>query len=314
MFTVNTDWNEKYRPSTIDECVLPDKLKDVFKGIVRTKDVPNILLTGRPGVGKTTVARAMCNELGCDMMFLNASKDSGIDVLRNKIEVFASTVSLSGGGQKVVIWDEGDNLTYASQTAARAFFEEYSKNCRFIITSNYKQKILPPLLSRLTVVEFIFPRAQKVDLAVKMCQRIFDILNKENVEYNKKVVGQLVAKLYPDFRKCISELQKYHKTCGKIDTGILADIEVVNVKTLMNALKNKNFSDMRSWVVENLDSDTDSVIRMIFDSLETYMEKSSIPQAILILSNYQYKASFVSDHEINMTAMLLELMADCLYL
>lgn len=313
MITIDTAWSLKYRPQTIADCVLPKELKAVFTSIVEKNDVPNMLLVGRPGIGKTTVAKALCNELGCDVLFINGSKDSGIDTLRNKIEVFASTISLSGNGKKIVIWDEGDYLSNASQGAARSFFETYSKNCRFIITANYKKRIIDPLLSRLNVIEFSISAAEKQELAMQILKRIFYILETEGYVYDKKVVGQLVLKYFPDFRKMISELQKYAETHGKIDVGLLAQIEDVNVKELMIALRDKNFPDMRKWVTENLDSDPDWIIRTVFDSLDHYLEKSSVPQAILILADYQYKSSFVADHELNLTAMFIEIMASCAF-
>lgn len=310
----HTVWSEKYRPQTIDECILPIDLKKSFSKFVALKDVPNMILTGTPGVGKTTIAKALCNELNCDYIMINGSDESGIDVLRNKIKNFASTVSLSGG-LKVVIIDEADNLnSQSTQPAMRSFMEEFSNNCRFILTCNYKRKIIEPLISRCTVFEFHIPSNQRVKLAVAMLKRLESILQKEQVEYNEKVLAELIKKFYPDFRKTISEVQRYVIQNGKLDIGILSDFIDVSIEDLITALKNKNFNSMRTWVNENLDKDPNNIVRVVFDSLEKVMEPSSIPHAILILSNYAYKSAFVSDHELNMTAMFIEIMAECVFI
>lgn len=309
----HTIWSEKYRPKSIDDCVLPEDIKKTFKQFVSKKDIPNMLLTGKPGIGKTTIAKATCIELGCDVMVINGSDESGIDVLRNKIKGFASAVSLSGG-QKVVIIDEADYLNCNSfQPAMRNFMEEFSKNCRFILTANYKKKIIEPLISRLTVFEFSIPSSQKSKIAVAMMKRIEMILKNEGVEFDKRVLAEVIMKFFPDFRKTISELQRYHTANGKIDIGMLSQIDNVNIKDLMKSLKEKNFSFMRKWVNENLDSDPNTVIRIVFDNLEDHLEPSSIPQAILTLADYSYKNSFVADHELNLTAMFVMIMAECVF-
>lgn len=310
----NTVWSEKYRPRTIDECILPVDLKKSFSKFVTLKDVPNMILTGTPGIGKTTIAKALCNELNCDYIMINGSDESGIDVLRNKIKNFASTVSLSGG-LKVVIIDEADNLnSQSTQPAMRSFMEEFSNNCRFILTCNYKRKIIEPLVSRCTVFEFHIPSKQRAKLAFLMMKRLEYILVKERIEYKEKVLAELVKKFFPDFRKTVSEVQRYSIQNNKIDVGILSDISDISIENLIKSLKTKDFNGMRIWVNENLDKDPSNIVRVVFDSLEKVMEPSSIPQAILILSNYSYRSAFVSDHELNMTSMFIEIMAECMFI
>lgn len=308
----NTLWTENYRPQTIDECVLTEDVKKAFKNFVKNKDIPNLLLTGKPGMGKTTIAKATCNELGCDVMVINASSDGNIDTLRNKIQVFASSISLSGG-QKIVILDEADYMSSAVQPALRNFMEEFSKNCRFILTCNYKKKIIEPLISRLTVFEFSIPSSQKSKLASLMMKRIQGILEKESVEYDKKVLAEIIMKFFPDFRKTISEIQRYVISNGRIDIGALSSIQDVSIRELIAALRGKDFPGMRKWVNENLDSDASAIVRLIFDNLENHLEPSSIPTAIVILADYSYKAAFVADQEINITAMFVNIMAECLF-
>jgi DNA polymerase III delta prime subunit len=309
----NTLWVELYRPQTIDECILPDDLKKAFKVFSKNNDIPNMLLCGKPGMGKTTIAKALCNELNCDFILINGSDERGIDVLRNKIKSFASTVSMSGG-LKIVIIDEADNLTPDTQAGLRNFMEEFSKGCRFIFTCNYKRKIIAPLAeSRLTTFEFNIPSSQKSKLAASLMKRINTILKEEGVEFDQKVVAEVIMKFFPDFRKTLSEFQRYSTVNGKIDVGILSAIQSVSVKELIVSLKGKDFPGMRKWVNENLDNSPDDIIRMVFDSLEDVMEPASIPQAIIHLSEYQYKGSFVADHELNLTAMFVMLMADCLW-
>jgi DNA polymerase III delta prime subunit len=313
MIKENTLWVEKWRPKTIDECILTDDIKKAFKSFVANKDIPNMLLTGKPGIGKTTIAKAACSEMGVDCMVINASDENGIDTLRNKIKTFASSVSLSGG-QKVVILDEADYLQQNSvQPALRNFLEEFSGNCRFILTCNYKRRIIEPLLSRLTVFEFAIPSTQKAKVAAGFMKRVQMILASEGIDYDNKVLAEVIMKFFPDFRKCLSELQRYHNTNGKIDVGILSYIQDASIKDLMKDIKEKNFGGMRKWVAENLDSDPNTVIRLLFDSLEDYLIPASIPQAILILADFQYKAAFVADQEINMTAMLTNIMAECTF-
>ena len=308
----NTLWVEKYRPQAIDDCILPDDIKASFKAFVEKDDLPNMLLTGKPGMGKTTIAKALCNQLNCDVMVINGSDEGRtIDTLREKLKSFASTVSLSGG-KKVIIIDEADYMNAQSvQPALRNFMEEFSANCRFILTCNFKMKIIDPLISRCTVFEFNIPSSQKTKLAAQLMKRISSILEEEGVEFDKKVVAEVIMKFYPDFRKTISEFQRYSTQRGKIDVGILASIEDVSIKELVRSLKEKDFSSMRKWVNENLDNDPTMIIRTVFDSLEENLEPASIPQAIIILGDYAYKSAFVADHELNLSAMFIMLMAEC---
>ncbi len=312
MNKVHTIWAEKFRPQTIDECILPDNIKNTFKKYVEKKDIPNLLLSGKPGIGKTTVAMAMCKELDCDVLFIKGSDENGIDVLRGKINTFASTVSLSGG-MKVVIIDEGDFLSPNMMAGLRNAINEFSKNCRFIITCNYLHKITGPLNSRLTAFEFSISSKEKAKLAALFMKRVETVLQQENVEYDKKVLAEVIIKFFPDFRKTLSELQRYYDMNGKIDVGVLSHIQNISIKQLMGNLKNREFSNMRKWVAENLESDPSTVVRTVFESLEDYLLPASIPAAILILADYQYKAAFVADHEINMTAMFTQIMAECVF-
>lgn len=312
----NTVWTEKWRPKKIEDCVLSRQNKKLFRALIENKDVPNMLFVGSPGVGKTTVAKALAAEIGMDVMFIPASEKSGIDVLRNEIRSFASTVSLySDNSQKLVILDEADFLNPSStQPALRSFIEEYSKNCRFIFTANYKNKIIAPLLSRLNSIEFTIPSTEKFKLADKIMKRIVHILDHEKVTHDPNILAQIVLKHFPDFRKTISVIQKYSiENNNIIDSGILRQTDV-NIAELFSFLKGKNFNSMRKWVADNSDCDPNLLFRIIFDNLEKNMEKASIPQAILIISEYMYKSNFVVDHEINMTAMCIQLMADCLFL
>jgi len=312
MNKVHTIWAEKFRPQTIDECILPNETKTAFKNFVEKKDIPNMLLSGKPGIGKTTVALAMCKELDCDVLFIKGSDENGIDVLRGKINTLASTVSLSGG-MKVVIIDEGDFLSPNMMAGLRNAINEFSKNCRFIITCNYLHKITGPLNSRLTAFEFSISSKEKAKLAALFMKRVETVLQQENVEYDKKVLAEVIIKFFPDFRKTLSELQRYYDMNGKIDVGVLSHIQNISIKQLMGNLKNREFSNMRKWVAENLESDPSTVVRTVFESLEDYLLPASIPAAILILADYQYKAAFVADHEINMTAMFTQIMADCTF-
>jgi DNA polymerase III delta prime subunit len=309
----NTLWTEAYRPQTIEECVLTEDTKKAFKKFVETKDVPNMLLTGKPGMGKTTIAKATCNEIGADFMMINASDESGIDTLRNKIKTFASAVSLTGD-RKIVILDEADHLNPNSfQPALRSFMEEFSSNCRFILTCNYKRKIIEPLISRLNVFEFSIPSSQKSKVAANMMKRITTILEKESVQFDKKVLAELIMKYFPDFRKTISEIQRYVISNGKLDVGALSLIQDISIKELISSLKDKNFTGMRKWVNENLDSEPNVIIRLVYDNIEEYLEPSSIPTAIVVLGDYSYKSAFVTDQEINLTAMLINIMSECIF-
>ena len=306
---MNTDflWVEQYRPKTIDDCILPDSLKTLFKSFIKKGELSNLLFSGTPGIGKTTVAKALCEELNCDWIMINGSEEGGIDVLRNKIKNFASTVSLSGG-KKVVILDEADYLNpQSTQPAMRGFVEEFHKNCRFILTCNFKNRIIEPLHSRFSNIEFKVNPKDKPKLATKLFERAVYILKEQNISYDEKVIAELIKKHFPDFRKLINELQRY-SVSGTIDAGILVNVSDENLKSLLAHLKNKEFSDMRKWVVQNLDNDPVKIFRKIYDTLYQSLEPSTIPIAILIIADYQYKSAFVADQEINLVACLTELM------
>ena len=307
---MNTDflWVEQYRPKTIDDCILPDSLKTLFKSFIKKGELSNMLFSGTPGIGKTTVAKALCEEMNCDWIMINGSEEGGIDVLRNKIKNFASTVSLSGG-KKVVILDEADYLNpQSTQPALRGFVEEFHKNCRFILTCNFKNRIIEPLHSRFSNIEFKVNPKDKPKLASKLFERAIYILKEQNISYEDKVLVELITKHFPDFRKLINELQRY-SVSGSIDAGILVNVSDENLKTLVSHLKNKEFSDMRKWVVNNLDNDPVKIFRKIYDTLYTNLEPSTIPHAVLIIADYQYKSAFVADQEINLVACLTELMS-----
>ena len=307
---MNTDflWVEEYRPKTIDDCILPQSLKTLFTSFIQKGELSNILLSGPPGIGKTTVAKALCDQLNCDWIMINGSEEGGIDVLRNKIKNFASTVSLSGG-KKVVILDEADYLNpQSTQPALRGFVEEFHKNCRFILTCNFKNRIIEPLHSRFSNIEFKVNPKDKPKLASRLFERAVYILKEQNVSYEDKVLVELITKHFPDFRKLINELQRY-SVSGSIDAGILVNVSDENLKTLVTHLKNKEFSDMRKWVVNNLDNDPVKIFRKIYDTLYTNLEPSTIPHAVLIIADYQYKSAFVADQEINLVACLTELMS-----
>lgn len=301
-------WVEKYRPRTIKDCILPDHLKMMFQEFVDQDNIPNMLLSGTAGTGKTTIARALCEELGCDYIIINGSEESGIDVLRTKIKDFATTVSLTGK-VKVVILDEADYLNpNSTQPALRGFIEEFSNNCRFIFTCNYKNRIIAPLHSRTTVVEFKIEKDDKPKIAAKFFKRLADILAKENVEFDQKVVAEVLNKHFPDYRRVLNELQRYSSS-GKIDAGLLVNVTDANMKELTSALKERDFKKMRTWVVNNLDNDPAMIFRKLYDTLMT--EVVQVPQLVLLLADYQYKAAFVADAEINLVACLTEIMAAC---
>jgi|TARA_Y100001937_G_C7078240_1_gene311643 DNA polymerase III delta prime subunit len=301
-------WVEKYRPKTIDDCVLPAHIKTTFKQIVNGGELHNMLLTGTAGLGKTTVAKALCNELDLDYLLINGSEESGIDTLRNKIKQFASSVSLQGG-YKVVILDEADYLNpQSTQPALRGFIEEFSGNCRFILTCNFKNRIIEPLHSRCSVVEFNIPKKESERLCSVMMARLMLILDDEGIKYETKVLAELIMKYMPDWRRVINELQRY-STSGVIDSGILVSLSDISVNELMSSLKIKDFKKMRQWVADNIDSDPASLFRKLYDNMNEYVVPESIPQMVLILADYQYKNSFVSDHELNLVACCTELMA-----
>ena len=306
-------WVEKYRPRAIRDCILTADLKETFLNFLKQKEIPNLLLSGTAGTGKTTVARALCEELGADYIIINGSDEGRhIDTLRNKIKNFASTVSLTeDSNHKVVIVDEADYMNADSvQPALRNFIETFYNNCRFIFTCNYKNKIIPALHSRCTVIDFKIANGQKVKTATAFMNRLINLLEEEKVGYDKKVLAELVQKFYPDFRRTINELQRY-SVRGKIDSGILFSLSEANNKELIAMLKDKKFNDMRKWVVQNLDKDPSTLFTGLYDVLYKYLEPKSIPQAVLIIAGYQYKAAFVADQEINMVACLTEIMANC---
>ena len=302
-------WVEKYRPKKITDCILPDSIKNTFLEFVGQKEIPNLLLSGGSGVGKTTVARALCEELKADYIIINGSEESGIDVLRNKIKQFASTVSLQSGS-KVVILDEADYLNpQSTQPALRGFIEEFHRNCRFIFTCNFKNRIIEPLHSRCSVIEFKI-NGNKIMLAEQFMERVEKILKSENIGFDEPVVAQLIMKHFPDWRRVLNELQRY-SVSGTIDSGILVNIAEVNLTELMTHLKKKEFTKMRKWVVNNIDNDPVKVFRKIYEKLYDYMSSSSIPEAVIILGEYQYKSAFVADQEVNLLACLTEIMHKC---
>lgn len=305
----NLLWVETYRPQTVTDCILPERLKKPFQEYVNQKSIPNLLLYGGPGVGKTTVAKAMCQEVGCDYLVINGSDESGIDTFRVKIKNYASSVSLSGG-RKVIIIDEADYLNpNSTQPALRNAIEEFSNNCSFIFTCNYKNKIIEPLHSRCAVIDFSLKANEKSQMAKEFFSRVKNILSTENVEFQDKVVAELIKKYFPDFRRVINELQRYSKF-GKIDSGILTHISNVSITEIVGHMKNKDFTSIRKWVASG-DYDSNSVFRQIYDNVYDILKPHSIPQAVLIIADYQYKEAFVADHEINLVACLVEIMANC---
>ena len=300
-------WVEKYRPQNIKDCILPNELKSTFQQFVENEEIPNLLLTGTAGVGKTTVAKAMLEEIGCTYMMINGSEESGIDTLRTKIKNFASTVSMDGK-RKYVILDEADYLNpQSTQPALRGFIEEFSKNCGFILTCNFRNRIIEPLHSRCSTVEFRIPNEQKPKLAMNFMKRVQDILEKENVTYNEKVVADVIGKFFPDWRRCLNELQRYSAT-GSIDAGILVNLSDTSIKELVSFVKDKDFKSCREWVVHNLDNDPHRIYRRIYDTLSGNVPDSAIPHCVLILGDYSYKSAFVADQEINLLACLTEMM------
>tara|TARA_B100000929_G_scaffold258705_1_gene222093 strand:+ start:434 stop:1372 length:939 start_codon:yes stop_codon:yes gene_type:complete len=307
----NTLWVEKYRPETIDDCILPVTTGNVFLSIVDSGEIPNLLLTGSPGIGKTTVAKALCNQLDCDWLMINGSDEGRmIDTLRTTVVNYASTVSLSGG-KKVIIIDEADYMNKDSvQPALRGVIEEFSKNCRFIFTCNFKNRIIPALHSRCSVVDFAIDKKDKPAIAGEMLRMVKKILDKEGVKHEEVVLADLVLKHFPDFRRVINELQKYSLN-GVIDEGILKQSSDENFDELFNALRGKNFSVMRKWVAQNIDNDHVRLYRQIYDTLNNRFEKKSIPQAVLLIADYSYKSAFVADQEVNMVACLTEMMMEC---
>ena len=305
-------WVEKYRPKTIDECILPDNIKKTFKEFLNKGEIPNMLLAGPPGVGKTTVAKALCNELGVDFYVINGSDEGRfLDTVRNNAKNFASTVSLSSEAKhKVIIIDEADNTGNDVQLLLRAFIEEFAGNCRFIFTCNYKNKILEPLHSRCAVVDFSIRGKEKQQIAANFFQRLNFILEQERIETDKKVLIQLINKHFPDWRRVLNECQRY-SVSGKIDSGILAAFSDVAVDDLIKNLKAKNFPEVRKWVNNNMDNDTSVLFRRIYDSLYESLVPNTVPAAVLVIAKYQYQMAFVADQEINMLACLTEIMVEC---
>ena len=302
-------WVEKYRPNRLEDCILPDELKNTFQQFINQQNIPNLLLSGSAGVGKTTVAKAMLEELGADYIVVNGSLHGNIDTLRTEIMNFATTVSFSEG-TKYVILDEADYLNpQSTQPALRNFMEEYSKNCGFILTCNFKNRIIEPLQSRCSVIDFLFPKKLAPSLAGSFFTRVKTILDEEQVKYDEKVLAEIIQRHFPDWRRVLNELQRY-SVSGIIDIGILSNSSQNAFKSLIALLKGKQFSDMRKWVAQNIDSDPTSIMRQLYDSSSEVIKASSIPQLVLLIGEYQYKSAFVADQEVNLVAFLTQVMAD----
>ena len=305
-------WVEKYRPKTIDECILPENIKETFRQFLNKGEIPNLLLTGPAGVGKTTVAKALCEQLGCDYILINGSDEGRfLDTVRGQAKNFASTMSLlPSSNHKVIIIDEADNTTHDVQLLLRSNIEAFHKNCRFIFTCNYKNKIIEPLHSRCSVVEFSIKGKEKAEIQVSFFERILGILERENIEFDKKVLLQIINKHFPDWRRVLNELQRY-SVGGKIDSAILVEFSDVRIDDLIKTLSKKDFSGVRKWVVSNLDNDPAVLLRRLYDALVASLEGPSIAAAVLIIAKYQYQIAFVADQEINMLACLTEIMVEC---
>ena len=302
-------WVEKYRPAKVEDCILPDAIKTTFQEYVNRKEIPNLLLSGTAGVGKTTIAKALCEEVGCDYIIINGSDESGIDVLRNKIKNYASSISLSGG-RKVVIIDEADYLNpNSTQPALRGAIEEFSSNCSFIFTCNFKNRIIDPIHSRCSVIDFKI-NGNKAKMAAQFFKRVEWILEQEKIKYDKEVVAAVITKHFPDNRRILNELQRY-SVSGVIDKGILSNVTDVQLDALVQGLKDKDFGSVRKWVTNNLDNDPTKIYRKLYDTLYEQLKANAVPQLVLHLAKYQYQAAFVADHEINMVACLTEIMVDC---
>ena len=305
-------WVEKYRPKKVEDCILTQNVKDTFSSFVEQGEIPNLLLSGTAGVGKTTIAKALCNELGADFYVINGSDEGRfLDTVRNHAQNFAATVSLTGGAKhKILIIDEADNTTPDVQLLLRASIETFQKNCRFIFTCNFKNKIIEPLHSRTTVIDFNVRGKSKQLLAGEFFNRCRDILTKEKVAFNNKVVAEVIQKYFPDFRRTLNELQRYAST-GGIDTGILATLGDAKIDTLVDSMRDKKFNDVKAWVQQNLDSDPASIMRNLYDNLTSVMDGPSTAAAVLIIADYQYKSAFVADQEVNLLACLTQLMMEC---
>ena len=301
-------WVEKYRPAKVDDCILPDAIKSTFKDYVSRKEIPNLLLSGSAGVGKTTIAKALCQEVGCDYIVINGSDENGVDTIRVKIKNYASSVSLAGG-RKVIIIDEADYLTPNAQAILRASIEEFASNCSFIFTCNFKNRIIDPIHSRCSVIDFKV-NGSKAKMANAFFKRVEWILDQEGITYDKEVVAAVITKHFPDNRRILNELQRY-SVSGSIDKGILGAVADVQLGALVTSLKDKDFASTRKWVTANLDNDPAKIYRKLYDTLYELLKPNSVPQLVLILAKYQYQAAFVADHEINMIACLTEIMVDC---
>jgi len=303
-------WVEKYRPKTIADCILPEQLKNTFQQYVDKKEIPNLIFAGSAGVGKTTVAKAMCDEIGADYIMINGSDESGIDTLRTKIKGFASTVSLIGG-RKVIIIDEADYLNpNSTQPAFRGVIEEFASNCSFIFTCNYKNRIIQPIHSRCSVIDFKLQNGQRAKMATLLLKRVKEILKIEGVDFDEKVLAEVITKYFPDYRRVLNELQRY-SVSGKIDVGILSTMTDVKLNELVEGLRDKNFKEVRKWVGTNSDNDANKIFREIYDKMYDILKPETIPLAVVLIGKYQYQSAFVVDQEINLMAFLTEMMIEC---